>query len=391
MVLLYEIFFFRGAWKRRLLCLLPILATLPIVPSVFISGDSPGDLLSDVSEGSRLQTGMPRMDYLFTQFRVIVTYLRLLVLPVNQNLDYDYPIYRSFFTPEVFLSFLLLAALFSLALYLWFYPRLTPHASRLPASNTQPPAPEFRLVSFGILWFFLALAVESSLVPIVDVIFEHRLYLPSVGAAAAFASVFFLAGQRMANNANWCWTLVAAALVVLALGVGTIQRNQVWGDETRLWRDVVAKAPGKARPYNNLGVVLNDSGQYREAMEILSRAIAIDPVYYQAYNNLGYAYIMTGQSSAALPLLKKAIRMAPEFVDPYTNLAGALNQLRQFRESAAFIEQNLPLIGHRVEAHYHLGVAHAFLGNRQAARRQLEIVADYGDADLMEELQRLLK
>jgi len=39
-------------------------------------------------------------EYLITQLRVIVTYLRLLVFPMNQNLDYDYPLFDSFFAPR---------------------------------------------------------------------------------------------------------------------------------------------------------------------------------------------------------------------------------------------------------------------------------------------------
>jgi len=45
-----------------------------------------------------------------------------------------------------------------------------------------------RLIAFGIIWFFLALSVESSFIPIEDVIFEHRLYLPSIGTFIAFTA-----------------------------------------------------------------------------------------------------------------------------------------------------------------------------------------------------------
>ena len=61
-----------------------------------------------------------RWDYLNTQFRVIVTYIRLLFFPINQNLDYDYPIYRTFFTPPVFLSFLVLLGVFCWGIYLLY-------------------------------------------------------------------------------------------------------------------------------------------------------------------------------------------------------------------------------------------------------------------------------
>ena len=48
------------------------------------------------------------MHYLLTQFRVMVTYIRLVFLPFNQNLDYDYPIFKSIFELPVLISFLFL-------------------------------------------------------------------------------------------------------------------------------------------------------------------------------------------------------------------------------------------------------------------------------------------
>ena len=36
------------------------------------------------------------LEYLFTQFNVIVYYIALLLVPINQNLDYDFPVSRGF-------------------------------------------------------------------------------------------------------------------------------------------------------------------------------------------------------------------------------------------------------------------------------------------------------
>jgi protein O-mannosyl-transferase len=399
-VVLYEVFFFRGDWKRRLFCLLPLLATLPIIPvSVFLTGDSAGDVLSDISEKSRADVSMSRSDYLFTQFRVIVTYLRLLVLPVNQNLDYDYPIYTSFFTPPVFLSFLLLAALFALAVYLFFASRppssLIPRPSSGAASGapTQPSIlndPAFRLIAFGILWFFLTLSVESSLIPIVDVIFEHRLYLPSVGAAAAFAAAFFLAAERFFRKIDERWIAAVALLIVAGLSLATLQRNHVWGSELRLWQDTAAKSPLKGRPLNNFAVALEDKGRRREAIEVLLRAIEVEPTYHRSWYNLGDLYIVSGRPEEALAPLQAAIELKPDFTEAYVKLGAALIRGRQFREAAIFLEQNLDRVATHGEARFYLGAAHAFLGNREAALRELGVVSQL-DPALARDLAGLLR
>ena len=61
----------------------------------------------------RSEPGISSIHYLFTQFRVMITYMRLVILPIKQNLDYDYPVYKSFFEYHVFSSFLLLMMILS--------------------------------------------------------------------------------------------------------------------------------------------------------------------------------------------------------------------------------------------------------------------------------------
>ena len=135
-IVLYEIFFFSKSqihpsptrltpYALRFLYLTPFLLTLLIIPLSHIEApQSAGDLFGDISETVRVQTDMSRLNYLFTEFRVIVTYIRLLFLPINQNLDYDYPVYNSFLNPHVFLSFLFLLSIFGLGVYLFYCSKL---------------------------------------------------------------------------------------------------------------------------------------------------------------------------------------------------------------------------------------------------------------------------
>ena len=175
-IVLYEFCFFRESpfhktsrqRLKRYLYLLPLLLTLLIIPLSMMDFSKPVEnFVEHIDAPSRETLNISRADYLLTEFRVIVTYLRLLVFPVKQSIDYTYPVYHSFLQPQVFLSFLLLLTIFSLGVYL-FYRSLS-------------SSPGLRLIAFGIFWFFITLSVESTIIPIKDVIFEHRLYLPSVG------------------------------------------------------------------------------------------------------------------------------------------------------------------------------------------------------------------
>jgi tetratricopeptide (TPR) repeat protein len=357
-VLLFEIGFFRGAWKRRALLLLPLLLTLPIIPHAVlsISGEVADEQLIHGGE-LRLQTDIPRLHYLFTQFRVIVTYLRLLVLPVNQNLDYDYPVFTTFFTPPVFLSFLLLAALFALALYLWFSSRREPRASRL--------------ISFGIFWFFLTLAVESSLIRITDVIFEHRLYLPSIGLAVSVAVGLLLVSKKTASRFGSRLPLVAASLIIVSLAAATWQRNQVWQSEVRLWEDTVRKSSGKARPWYNLGTYLADVGRPAEAIPALSRAVEINPQHADAWHNLGRALLLSGRNAEAVTPLRNAVRLKPEMENAVVNLSVALINTGNHSEAVPHLERIRQRFPNWPEVRLNLGIAYIGAGDLPAARGEL--------------------
>lgn len=382
---MYEFCFFPGLWKRRLLHLLPLLATMLIIPLTILDpgGEASVEAPLDIGESLRVDSDISRSAYFFTQLRVIVTYLRLLVLPYNQNLDYDYPVYQSLLSLPVFLSFLLLVTLVVLAVYLSGVLR---HSSCSGPFRSYSARCESRLIAFGLFWFFLTLSVESSFIPIVDVIMEHRLYLPGFGWATVLATVAFLAVRQCSKLIVRRLIISGAFSLLLLLGLMTWQRNHLWQDPVRLWSDVVAKSPFKSRSYNNLGFALTDNGRYKEAISNLSRAIELAPDHPHAYNNLGRAYILNGQVKDSLPVLKIAIMLDPEYVDAYISLAAAFNQLGQYLNTMALLEKNFTLISYRVEASYHLAVAYASLGYDEAFRKQLTIVNRF-DPELATELR----
>ena len=390
-IILFEICFFRGAWKKRLLYLLPLLATLPIIP-LTVLGFLDVDVDENLATASRpgpselLETGatVSRVDYLLTQFRVIVTYLRLVFLPVKQNLDYDYPVYSTFLSPPVYLSFLCLSAIIAFAVWLFFITR------RTADSTGDRIHPGLRLIAFGILWFFLTLSVESSLIPIKDLVMEHRLYLPLFGAATAFAMAFFLLVERLSGLSARTPLLLGSAVLVLVLGVTSYQRNHIWGDPVRLWQDVVSKSPDKARPVNNLGSALETAGNRAEAMQAFARAIKIDPTYYKAYYNLADLYLVNGQPEKSLPLLQTAIRLKRDFTEAYVAAGAALMRSGRFDEVIRFLERYRDIVADNAEAHFYLGASYAFIGDRAAAERELRVLSR-SDPQLAANLRSLLR
>ena len=183
LVFIYDYCFLAEGDFKKIMARMPLyfvlLAMLAFFTTRTLTGlqETPGE---SASAGFGVQS-ITSNEYLFTQFNVLWTYLRLLILPINQNLDYDYPVAKSIFEFPTFLSFVGILLILISAFYL-----LTPYASRFTHYG--------RLIAFFILWFFVILSPTSSFIPIIDVIFEHRLYLASVGffvlLSLAFDSLF---------------------------------------------------------------------------------------------------------------------------------------------------------------------------------------------------------
>jgi Flp pilus assembly protein TadD len=376
MIALLEFFLFQGVYKKRIIALAPFFSTMLVIPSALFVAEG-GYSMEDINNSMNTLASFPdmaRMDYLFTQFRVIVTYIRLLILPVNQNLDYDYPVYHSFFSPPVLISFLFLLFLFSLGIYSFFRSKDKGVEGRH----------ELRIISMGILWFFITLSIESSVIPIKDIFFEHRLYLPSVGfimaVMAAVAMIVRRAESRTVSKA--IMTIIVCS--VLVLSGAAYARNRVWKTNVSLWEDVVKKSPSKARPHNNLGVAYEKMGRTNDAINQYLMTIRIDPVYVEAHYNLGLAYDKQGRTDDAVRELLTAIQIRPRYAQAHNNLGiiyGREGRTEDAIQEFLIVKQLTP---DSVKAYNNLGIMYAREGRTDDAVKEfaaaIQLNPDYADA-----------
>lgn len=331
-IIIYDFFFFKTSLKKRILFILPLMLTIVIVPlGVFYHGQSLKELFMAMLSFKK-QTDMIRTEYLFTQFSVITTYIRLIFFPVNQSLDYSLTTYRSFFSTPIFLSFIFLSSIILTSFYLLYY-------------SSKRGVPNVRLISFGILWFFVTIAPQSSIIPIVDVIFEHRVYLSSVGA---FIAITFTAGIGL-NRLRTKWHLSdslvvgVAASIIAILTVTTFIRNTVWESEIRLWEDVVEKFSNNARALNNLSAAYIDAGRYEDAIKASKKVLALLPNNENAYNNIGYAYFKVGKLNEAKDALSKAIENKPDFARAYSNIVVVYMLLNDYKKALEAVKEEIKL------------------------------------------------
>nr|WP_279342540.1 tetratricopeptide repeat protein [Geotalea sp. SG265] len=396
-LVLLEFMFFSGAVGKRLLGLIPFLSTLVIIPIRLsqlpaVTKPVEAGVIRDSINMVNF-SGVSSWHYLMTQFGVIVTYLRLLVLPIRQNFDYDYRLQTDFFSPAVLLPLILLLFIIGAGIYLCF-------RSRRPE---QPQAPLYRLAAFGIFWFFLALAMESSIIPIDDLIFEHRAYLPSIGFFLSFLALAVALYSRRYKRSIFAskGTNLVLALIIVTLSIGGIVRNMVWKDKVSFWKDIAAKSPNKARVHYGLGSALLEQRSSQggtlasrkgieAAIDELRTAIRLRPDYLLAHVQLGKSLTDLGQYDEASTELLTAVQLNPESSIPHIfmgELHEKKGELDLAREAYAAAIAADPL---HPEGHVRLGKLHAKEGDTAAAIAELEKAYQrYPDEGLLKQIRQL--
>jgi tetratricopeptide (TPR) repeat protein len=365
MVFLTEYAFFRGKRKRPFAVMALFALSVAIIPLSDLEvhwGERAGD-----PEWKTLGTDVyTRGQYFATQMRVIMTYLRLLVLPVAQNIDYDYRVSGSILDPDAFLAALVHAGLIAAAIF------LLRKGGRL------------MLAGFGILWFYIALSVESSVVPIAEIIAEYRLYLPSFGAVLTLSALtvsFFNLRRR------GIWLAAFGALALVSFGAATFSRNFVWASERSLWTDAVKKSPNRMRPWINYAGTLGAAERVKIYEWVLSR----DPGNRDALDFLAQAYIEMGMLDEAREILLGSERIGRR-AENMSYLANYYIKRNENAEALFYLRKIMEMEPGDSGHHYRAGVALRGLGRVDEAEKAFReaLRLDPSNVDALNDLGNLL-
>ncbi len=276
----------------------PLLGTMIIVPALVLfvawaQGDGNLTLAGAIHVSHTRGASDAHLPYLVNEFRVILMYLGMLLAPKGQTIDPDVRMLDNLFDARNVLSGLGIALLVALA---WFVRRK--RTTDLRAA----------MVFMFALWFFSVIFISSGLVPLPDLMAEHRIYTPSIGAIVVVVCLLDLLRDRLAANATWKFAVPAAAAVWIAvLGVATLNRNHVWRSRLSLWEDAVAKTPQKARPFANLGACHGEEERFDEAEKCFLRALELDPTHLPTLENLSTIHVARSRYAEAAKVCRRAL------------------------------------------------------------------------------------
>jgi tetratricopeptide (TPR) repeat protein len=212
---------------------------------------------------------------------------------------------------------------------------------------------------------------------------DHFQYLACIGPITLVAGACAAICQRTGPRGRDLGTLAAAA-VLLLLGVSTWQQTHVYQDVETLWRDTLTKNPKAWLAHNNWGVVLAQKGKLQEAMEHYEQALRFKPNYADAYYNLGNSLSQAGRIEDAIGRYEQALRIYPDHAEAHNNLGLALDRAGRPQEAMEHWEQALRIKPHMAEAHYNLGNSLSQLNKLEDAighyEQALRFKPDYAEA-----------
>lgn len=273
--------------------------------------------------------GSTRIPYLMTQPFVILHYFITFFLPLNLSADTDWQLITNIFDDRVVIGTFFLLAM----LYLAFI-----------TSQKR----ETRPICFGILWFLLALAPSSSIIPLAEVMNDHRMFFPFVGLmmSVCWTLALFIYRKKeetFKKGGVRIIILLAAFLILVSHAYGTYQRNKVWHTSESLWYDVTVKSPLNGRGLMNYGLTQMSKGNYQRAEEYFNRALELLPYYSFLHVNMGVFKGSTGRPAEAERHFKYALQYDPQNPAGYYYYAVLLSNQNRIDEAFPLLKKSLEL------------------------------------------------
>ena len=357
---------FREAWRRRWRLYLALGSTWILLGFLLISAG-----IFNFASTYAQSAGLTWWQRSATQPGVILYYLRLSVWPHPLCLNREWPMvgtWMGILPPTVVIVIILGAVVWKLR------------------RNS--------VWGFVGAWFFLILAPSSSFIPLLDPIYEHRMYL----SLAALVSLVVMGLYSLARRRS----LPVFAVMAIGFGFLTWQRNQDYqgdphyslaialGRAGRIqeavgqFEQAVQVTPDDAWLHYNFGLALHQVGKVREAIVQYEQALGLNPDMIEAQNTLGQALARLGRVPEAIAHYEQALRLKPDYAEAHYNLGSALHHEGKVQEAIAHYEEALRINPDYAGAHNNLGNALREVGKAPEAIRHYEqalrIKPDYANA-----------
>lgn len=229
--------------RPMVLAFFAVFALVPLLAVASLLVFSPQSLLAAYGDW-----GFTLEERLLTQPRAVLDYARLTLLPDGPRMGIytdDFPISTGFLSPpQTLLAFVMLAAVTGLA---------------VAVRNRAPTV----LAGWGL--FLFGHGVESTFLPL-EMYYEHRNYLPSVGLLMAFPGLLVLLPDRLNAVRLRRIVILGGGGLLAVLAFATFGRALVWQSEEGIVTQAVIQRPRSMRASLDMGKIHITRQEYDSAI-----------------------------------------------------------------------------------------------------------------------------
>ena len=258
-------------------------------------------VLGFIAQAEATAVGIPTMHVIATLPSILLSYARMLALPVPLAVMYDNTYVTSFAELRFWVPALVVAALTIGALWLT--------RNSLAARSSLLLLVLFLLPVLNLKAF----RADESL------LHDRYLYLPSIGFCLLVAMAIAGLAARFAPENNRAVPTAAAALA-LVLFILTVSQNRHWQSEDAMTSHALEVAPEWPFLHNYIGAQYSLVNRMTEAERAYQKALSIKPGYYDSLSNLGDVYRQQNRLEEAVRVYTQAIESGVPYADTYFNL-----------------------------------------------------------------------
>lgn len=323
--------------------------------------------VSSILNGYEIRT-FTLKERLFTEPRVILFYISLLLYPVTGRLTllHDFQISKSIMDPWTTLPAIILVLACVLGSFV--------------LSRKKP------LLAYCILFFFINHVIEGTVIPL-EIVYGHRNYLPALMFFVPLSIVIVRFILSLGEKKLLKRTAVAGiAGIMLMLAFGVHEQNEIFKDEWSLWFDNVEKSPDLHRPHHNLAIAYKSEGYLPGFLDEIKKALKSknEALKFQkclSYFEFGQYYHFVNEKENALKYYLKSLSLAPFYPEPLNGIAKLKLMDDELVEADRLIRQAILMKPGSAEFHFTRSVILVRAGKYDdavtAAEESLRLNRDY--------------
>lgn len=135
-----------------------------------------------------------------------------------------------------------------------------------------------------------------------------------------------------------------------------LQQQGKTNEAETLYLNATRSYPNEAEPYHQLGIISHARRDFQQAIELISKAIALNPDVPTYHSNMGIMLRAIGDKEAAIGSYRRATELDPGFGAAYYNMGNLYRELQKPQEAITAYKHSLKLQPENVMVHYNLGL-----------------------------------